>query len=86
MWFSAAAPVVSSSFSGADMEAADIVWGSIFMLATAVEVWAIRNAKPGDTLSERTRRWFFVHTMAGKVVFTLAWLYFAAWFWWHIVG
>lgn len=68
------------------MEPADAIWGSVFVLATAVEVWALRNGREGDTLSERIRRWFRVDTRTGKVVFTLAWLYFSAWFLDHIAG
>lgn len=68
------------------MEPSDAIWGSVFVLGTAIEVWALRNGKPGDTLSERIRAWFRVDTMAGKAVFTTVWVAFSAWFLAHIVG
>lgn len=68
------------------MEPSDVIWGSVFVLGTAVEVWALRNGKPGDTLSERIRKWFRVDTRTGKVAFTAAWSGFSSWFLVHIVG
>ncbi|WP_167364402.1 hypothetical protein [Streptomyces regalis] len=47
---------------------------------------AIRNGRPGDTLSERTRPWFRVNTPAGRTVFAAASTAFAAWFLLHIIG
>lgn len=32
----------------------------------AIEVPAIRNKQPGDTLSEHLRKWFSTHTKRGK--------------------
>jgi hypothetical protein len=40
---------------------------------------------PGDTLSERIRAWFAVHTRGGQGVFLTAWVGFAVWFAFHIV-
>ena len=65
--------------------ASDVIWGGLFAVGTAVEVWALSNGKPGDTLSERVRSWFRVDTVPGKVVFSTAWVGFAAWFLVHIV-
>lgn len=68
------------------MEPADVIWGGLFAVGTAVEVWALRNGKPGDTLSERIRKWFRVDTALGKAVFTVAWVGFGVWFLAHILG
>lgn len=35
---------------------ADAVWGGLLAAGALVELWALRNAQPGDTLSPRTRR------------------------------
>lgn len=68
------------------MEVSDFVWGGVLLLGSAVEMWALKNATSGDTLSERTRKWFRVDTKTGKVVFTACWLAFSAWFLVHILG
>lgn len=68
------------------MSEADVIWASLFAAGTAVEVWALRNGREGDTLSERIRAWFRVDTRTGKVVFTVGWLYFSAWFLNHVIG
>jgi hypothetical protein len=65
---------------------ADVVWGSLLVVGAVVEVWALRNARAGDTLSERTRVWFRVRTPFGRAVFAVAWVGFAAWFLVHILG
>lgn len=61
------------------------VWASLIGAGVAFEVGAILTAADGDTLSEVTREVFQVHTTPGALVFSAAWLGFAAWFWWHIV-
>lgn len=63
-----------------------MIWGSLFALGAAVEVWALRNGKRGDTLSERVRRWFRVDTTWGIFAFTLVWASFSLWFLRHITG
>ncbi|PZT70210.1 hypothetical protein DN402_31845 [Streptomyces sp. SW4] len=68
------------------MTGADWVWGGLLTAGAAFEVWALRNATSGDTLSESTRRWFRVHTRAGAVVFAGLWTGFAVWFLAHILG
>ncbi|MCX3064190.1 hypothetical protein [Streptomyces beihaiensis] len=67
------------------MNAADWMWGGLLAVGAVLEVWAIRNGRPGDTLSERTRAWFRVRTRAGAAVFVAAWCSFAAWFLVHIL-
>jgi hypothetical protein len=67
------------------MTAADWIWGGFLAAGAGVEVWALRNGRPGDTLSERTRSWFRVRTRAGALVFAVAWCAFAAWFLVHIL-
>lgn len=68
------------------MEAADWVWGSLLSAGLAYEGWALANARPGDTLSERVRAWFRTHTQPGRAVFAVAWVSFATWFLVHILG
>lgn len=68
------------------MGASDVIWGSVLALGTAIEVWALKNGRPGDTLSERIRAWFRVDTRIGKVVFTGGWLAFATWFLVHVIA
>lgn len=64
----------------------DYVWGALFAVGGAYEAYAIFNKRAGDTLSERTRSLFRVKTKPGKVVFSLAWLAFSAWFLVHITA
>lgn len=68
------------------MTSADWVWGGLLAAGAAFEVYALRNGRSGDTLSERTRSWFRVRTLAGRAVFTLAWIAFASWYLVHIIG
>jgi hypothetical protein len=69
-----------------DTTSADFVWGGLILAGAAFEVYALRNAREGDTLSESVRRWFYVHTKAGALVFTAAWIGFSVWFLDHILS
>jgi hypothetical protein len=64
---------------------ADVVWGGLIVAGAAFEVYALRNAREGDTLSESTRRWFRVHTRAGALVFAAGWVGFSVWYLDHIL-
>lgn len=68
------------------MELPDIVWGGLLAIGAGVEIWALRNGKPGDTLSERTRYWFHVKSPVGRAVFGVVWVVFSVWFLLHILG
>lgn len=68
------------------MRQQDVMWGGILATSAAVEVWAINNSRPGDTLSECLRSWFRVDTRTGKVIFTACWMVFSSWLLHHIVG
>lgn len=67
------------------MATADLVWGGLFLAGTAFEVYALRNRKPGGTLSEETRRLFRVRTRAGALTFGILWVSFASWFFFHVL-
>jgi hypothetical protein len=60
------------------------VWGGLACAGLAYEMRAIRTEADGDTLSEITRAAFKVHTKPGRVIFTVTWLGFSAWFLEHI--
>lgn len=61
------------------------LWITLLAIGLLVELWALFNGKPGDTLSERTRAWFQVHKRPGWALFAVAWIAFSAWFFWHIL-
>lgn len=63
----------------------DVLWGGLLAAGALVEVWALRNATAGDTLSERVRAWFRTHTRPGRAVFAAGWVTFATWFLFHIL-
>ncbi len=63
----------------------NVVWGGLFAVGAAYEVYALFNKKVGDTLSERTRALFRVGTRPGRVIFTAAWCAFSVWFLRHIL-
>lgn len=67
------------------MQSADVVWGSLIVAGAAFEAYCLRNGKPGDTLSEATRRVFRVRTRAGKVAFIVPWAAFSIWYGGHIL-
>lgn len=67
------------------MDTADLIWGGLLLIGAVIEIWALRTAKAGDTLSESTRRWFRVNTPVGSAVFGVAWVIFSVWFLVHIV-
>lgn len=64
----------------------NIVWGALFLIGLAYELYGVFNHSPGDTLSERTRAWFHTHGRRGRGLFLLSWLLFTAWFVPHIVN
>lgn len=61
------------------------MWGSLIVAGAGFEVYALRTARQGDTLSESTRRWFRVHTKAGAVAFAVSWVGFGVWYLDHIL-
>lgn len=67
------------------MTAADAVWGGLVVAGAAFEIYALRNGRSGDTLSETTRRTFRVRTTSGRIVFGLAWTGFAVWYLFHVL-
>lgn len=64
---------------------ANIVWGGIILVGTAVEAYALMSKRSGDTLSESTRRAFRVRTKPGAVIFGVLWTSFSVWFLLHIL-
>ncbi|MGW0736959.1 hypothetical protein [Streptomyces sp. NPDC002851] len=68
------------------MEAVDVIWVVLLAAGAAYELYALWNKTPGDTLSERVRAWFRVHTRPGRALFALAWVGFATWFLVHILA
>jgi hypothetical protein len=68
------------------MDRSDFVWGGLLLAGVAVEAHALRTAQSADTLSGRTRKWFRVDTVTGKIIFTGGWVVFSCWFVDHIVG
>ena len=68
------------------MNAGDAVWGGLILAGAAVETYALHSARQEDTLSAATRRWFRVHTTAGKVVFVGGWVAFSAWWIHHVIA
>ena len=68
------------------MTSADVMWGGLLAVGAVLETRALRNRKPGDTLSETTRRWFHVRSRAGRITFAVSWVLFAIWYLIHILG
>jgi hypothetical protein len=64
---------------------ANLIWGGLLLAGLVYEIIAIRNTQAGDTLSERVREWFSVHTHPGRAIFAVAWTGFAVWFLAHIL-
>ncbi|WP_267716597.1 hypothetical protein [Streptomyces sp. CoH17] len=62
------------------------VWGGLFTAGLAYEAYALFTKVEGDTLSERTRALFKVHTKPGRAIFTVAWGGFSLWFLQHIIN
>ncbi|WP_406354290.1 hypothetical protein [Streptomyces sp. NBC_00658] len=67
------------------MTTADQLWGTLFLIGVAYEIYTLGNVESGDTLSERVRNWFPVHIRPGRVAFVATWITFAVWFLGHIV-
>ena len=63
----------------------DLVWANLLVLGLAYELFTLVDNEDGDTLSERVRAWFRVHTRPGRAIFALAWTGFATWFLVHIL-
>lgn len=67
------------------MSTADWVWGGIIAAGGVYEAAALVNKRPGDTLSETTRKAFRVHSVGGKILFGALWISFSSWFLGHIL-
>jgi hypothetical protein len=65
---------------------ANLVWGGLLLAGLVYEIIALFNTRAGDTLSERVREWFRVHSRPGRAVFALTWMGFAVWFLAHILA
>lgn len=63
-----------------------LLWGGLLTVGTAYEWWAISTHHDDQTLTAFTRAAFHTDTAAGRVIFTLAWGAFAAWFVHHILS
>ncbi|AWK09605.1 hypothetical protein DDQ41_12495 [Streptomyces spongiicola] len=68
------------------MTTPDLIWAALLALGAAYELLALADAEDGNTLSERVRAWFRVHTRPGRAIFAAAWTGFAVWFLVHILG
>lgn len=64
---------------------ADIVWAALILAGAAFEGYALVSKRPGDTLSETTRKAFRVRTRTGALAFGSLWTSFAVWFLGHIL-
>lgn len=68
------------------MDLSDAIWSAVIVAGVAFEAYTLRNGKEGDTLSEKTRKVFRIHTSrAGRLAFAGSWLAFASWFCGHIL-
>lgn len=67
------------------MSEADLVWGGLVLAGAIFEAYTLANRRPGDTLSETTRRTFRVHTRPGRYAFLVAWAGFSLWYCGHIL-
>lgn len=67
------------------LTAADYAWGGLLLAGGAYEAYTLITKRPGDTLSETTRRGFRVHTLRGKVAFGAVWTSFSVWYFGHIL-
>ncbi|MBW1598041.1 hypothetical protein [Streptomyces sp. JJ38] len=65
---------------------ANLIWGGLLLAGLVYEFLALRSTRRGDTLSERVRAWFRVHTRPGRALFAVAWTGFAVWFLVHILA
>ena len=60
-----------------------ILWIALFF---ALEIPAIYNKEPDDTLSEHFRKMFRTHGVWGRFIWFAVFGFFAAWFAWHIAA
>lgn len=61
------------------------IWATVFLTGLAFEARTIIDKRKGDTLTEKTRALFFVHTKLGRVIFAVTWIGFSTWFLGHIL-
>ncbi|MFD7763578.1 hypothetical protein [Streptomyces microflavus] len=63
-----------------------LIWTLWIVFFAVYEGTTLANKKKGDTLSENFRKLFRTkHSKAGRAVFTVGWVGFAAWFLLHIL-
>lgn len=60
-------------------------WGLLAILGLVLEAWALRNKRKQSTLSYAIRMLFNVKSLAGRTVFTAAWIALTVWIVPHIV-
>lgn len=62
------------------------VWLAVIGGAAALDIWADRNDREGDSLSEATRALFRTNTRGGRFTFTVALFGVVVWFYDHILN
>lgn len=63
----------------------DLLWANLLVLGFAYELFTLVDIEDGNTLSERVRAWFRIHTRPGRAIFSVGWTVFAIWFLVHIL-
>ncbi|MFI5688619.1 hypothetical protein [Streptomyces sp. NPDC051636] len=53
------------------MTTPDLIWANLLVIGLAYELFTLVDGEDGNTLSERVRAWFRVHTRPGRAVFAL---------------
>lgn len=59
-----------------------LVWMGLFLVVSGLELWAILNARKGDTLSEQVKP-FLRHWVAIRIFTFVVWVGFIVWLTWH---
>jgi len=63
----------------------DLVWAGVTVLVLFLEMVGVLGKRQGDTISELTRKYFHTDTPAGGILFGIAWVGFAVWYFLHIL-
>ncbi|MEU5093712.1 hypothetical protein [Streptomyces sp. NPDC020996] len=63
----------------------ELLWANLLVLGLAYELFTMVDSEGGNTVSERVRARFRVHTRPGRAAFAMAWTGFAVWFLVHIL-
>ncbi|MER5223838.1 hypothetical protein [Streptomyces flaveus] len=68
------------------MTTPELIWADLLVLGLAYELFTLPDTEEGNTVSERVRAWFRIHTRPSRAIFAIGWTGFTVWFLMHVIA